>query len=365
MEDDYQPITFAHFFASFLVVVFVWGSLWVGNFGIGMMRNSGNLGFNFSNQKASISTISTSVTVTNQENLVAATPTVTAAPVIPDQKLTILMGGDLMLDRGVRLIGEKYGYSSLFATATPLFKQADIVVANLEGSITSNKSKTVLANGKTNDSFTFTFDPKSAKAIADAGISILSLANNHSGNFGKPGLVETKKWLKQYGLEWFGDPNNATTSELIVSKNGMSIAFVGYHAFAKGFDDVVGQVKRLADEGNFVIVMPHWGEEYATSSSALIRSQARTLVSAGAKAIVGSHPHVVLEHSWMGDVPVMYSLGNLLFDQQFSPRVTKGNILELKLVKSNNIVKVDKIRIYETSIASRRGIDIDMEPVDF
>lgn len=171
--------------------------------------------------------------------------------------------------------------------------------------------------------------------------------------------------MKEYGLEWFGDPNNATTSELIVSKNGMNIAFVGYHAFAKGFDNVVGQVKRLADGGNFVIVMPHWGEEYATSSSALIRSQARTLVSAGAKAVVGSHPHVILEHSWMGDVPVMYSLGNLLFDQQFSPRVTKGNILELKLVKNNNIVKVDKARIYETSIASRRGIDVNMQAVDF
>lgn len=76
-----------------------------------------------------------------------------------------------MLDRGVRLIGEKYGYSSLFATATSLFKQADIVVANLEGPITSNKSKTVLPNGKTNSSFTFTFNPKSAKAIADSGIS--------------------------------------------------------------------------------------------------------------------------------------------------------------------------------------------------
>lgn len=93
MEDDYQSITFAHFFASFLVVVFIWGSLWVGNFGIGMMRNSNNLGINFSNQIANTSTVSTEVTVTNQENLAPASPTVTSVPVVsnPEQTLTILI----------------------------------------------------------------------------------------------------------------------------------------------------------------------------------------------------------------------------------------------------------------------------------
>ena len=368
MEEDYQPITFAHFFASALVVVFVWGSFWVGGLGIGIIKNSDN-----NNQiallkhTANTSAVSAKVIVTNSDNSTLPTSTSTTSPILsnPVQSLTILMGGDLMLDRGVRLVGQKYGYASLFATATPLFKQADIVVANLEGPITSNKSKTVLANGKTNSSLIFTFDPKSTKAIADSGISVLSLANNHSSNFGNSGLIETKKWLKQSGLEWFGDPYNATTSELIISKNGINVAFVGYHAFAKGFDGVVEQVRRLSDQGNFVIVMPHWGEEYVSSPSALIRSQARTLVSAGAKAIVGAHPHIILEHSWMGDVPVMYSLGNLLFDQQFSPEVIKGNILELKLVKNLDKISLQKVRIYETSIASRRGIDVNMEAVDF
>jgi len=371
MEDDNYLNTPAHFFASALVVVFIWGSLWVGNFSVGIIKNSNNVGINPFSQIANSSLFSSEVLITSSSTstipTLSASTSLTTDSVFPDssQFLTILIGGDLMLDRGVRLTAQKYGYDSLFATVTPLFKQADIVVANLEGPITSNKSKTVLANGKTGKELIFTFDPKSTQAIASSGISVLSLANNHTSNFGNSGLIETKKWLKQYGLQWFGDPNNASSSELIVSKNGMDIAFVGYHAFSKGFDGVVEQVKRLSDQGNFVIVMPHWGEEYVRSPSALLRSQARTLVSAGAKAIVGAHPHVILERSWMGDVPVMYSLGNLLFDQHFSPEVMKGNILELKLVKNLDKVSIEKVRLYETSIASRRGIDVNMQPVDF
>lgn len=371
MEDDNYSITPSHFFASALVVAFVWGSLWVGNFSVGIIKDSNSVEINPFSQMANSSLFSSKILITNSStSTTSSLSTSTSLPtdsVLPDsnQFLTILIGGDIMLDRGVRLTGQKYGYDSLFATVTPLFKQADIVVANLEGPITSNKSKTVLANGKTGKELVFTFDPKSTQAIASSGISVLSLANNHTSNFGNSGLIETKKWLKQYGLQWFGDPNNATSSELIVSKNGIDIAFVGYHAFSKGFDGVVEQVKRLSDQGNFVIVMPHWGEEYVSSPSPLLRSQARTLVSAGAKAIVGAHPHVVLERSWMGDVPVMYSLGNLLFDQHFSPEVMKGNILELKLVKNLDKVSIEKVRLYETSIASRRGIDVNMQPVDF
>lgn len=270
-----------------------------------------------------------------------------------------------MLDRGVRLVGQKYGYDSLFATITPLFKEADIAVVNLEGPITSNRSKTVMANGRTNESLTFTFDTKVAEALAKAGITMVSLANNHTDNFGSAGLAETKNWLSKAGIQWFGDPWNSTSTEAIILKNGIQVAFVGYHSFQPGFERVLDSVKSLTEQGNFVIVMPHWDQEYATSSSPLVRAQARTLVSAGAGAVVGAHPHVVLEHAWMGDVPVFYSLGNLLFDQHFSPEVMKGNIVKLHLVRQGKKVVIDDIKIYETSIASRRGIEVDMEPVDF
>lgn len=340
-------------FYSILVFVFIWGSLWVGTNGVSIARNSNKTGF----QSANISsTNSVSVFV----NSIKPKPVIT-----PESSLTIMIGGDIMLDRGVRLTGNKYGYDTLFASITPLFKQADIVVANLEGPITSKPSKTLLPNGKTTKDLIFTFSSKTAKVLADAGITLVSLANNHMDNFGLAGIVETKKWLTEAGVSWFGDYKNSSSTEAIISKNNINVAFVGYHAFQKGFEGVLQSVQSLKEQGNFVIVMPHWGEEYATTSSALVKSQARALVLAGANAVIGSHPHVIQEKVWMGDVPVIYSLGNLLFDQHFSPEVMKGNVAELKLIKLGNVVKIDKVRIYETSIASKRGIQVNTEPVDF
>lgn len=353
MDEEIEKIGSSHFFYAILVFVFVWGSLWVSTSGVSIARNYEKI----NTQNANVSGADNIVSI---PTIISPTPTPE-----PQHSLTIMIGGDLMLDRGIRLVGDKYGYNSLFATVTPLFEQADIVVANLEGPITSNKSKTVLANGKTNKEMLFTFNPKSVKALASSSIDVVSLANNHTDNFGITGLNETKKWLKSVGIKWFGDPGNASSTSLVVDKNEIKVAFVGYHAFRKGFDRTLNEIRELSNQGNFVIVMPHWGNEYATSSSAIIHTQAREFVSAGANAIIGAHPHVVMDRVWMGDVPVIYSLGNLLFDQHFSPEVMKGNIAELKLVKTNGVVKIDKVRIYETSIASKRGILVNMDPVDF
>lgn len=353
MDDEIEKIGSGHFFYAILVFVFVWGSLWVSTNGVSIARNYGKIHI----QNANVSSVDN---INSIPTVISPTPTPK-----PQSSLTIMIGGDLMLDRGIRLVGEKYGYNSLFATVTPLFEQADIVVANLEGPITSNKSKTVLSNGKTNKEMLFTFNPKSVKALASSSIDVVSLANNHTDNFGISGLNETKKWLKSVGIKWFGDPGNASSTSLVVDKHEIKVAFVGYHAFRKGFERTLNEIRALSNQGNFVIVMPHWGDEYATSSSAIIHTQAREFVSAGANAIIGAHPHVVMDRVWMGDVPVIYSLGNLLFDQHFSPEVMKGNIAELKLIKTNGTVRLEKVRIYETSIASKRGISVNMDPVDF
>ncbi len=371
MEDDYEPITIHHYFYSLLAFIFVWGSLWVGTSGVKIARSWHGQNGNFreqvqQNNASNVSAIADYNRSLDQHKLLAQSADLLGSPVPTSmQSLKIMIAGDLMLDRGVRLLGEKYGYDSLFATVTPLFKSADIVVVNLEGPITSNKSKTVIGKNKTGPAMQFTFDPKATRSIANAGITVVSLANNHIDNFGLSGIQETKKWLSENNIQWFGDYRNSSSTELLLSKNGFNIAFVGYHAFQKGFDRVLATVKDLDGQGYFVIVMPHWGIEYATTTTALVRSQARELVVAGADAIVGAHPHVVQDRVWMGDVPVIYSLGNLLFDQHFSGDVMKGNIFELNLVKTDGKIAIDKSTIYETSIASKRGVDVDLSPVDF
>jgi poly-gamma-glutamate synthesis protein (capsule biosynthesis protein) len=361
MEEKSKHKISAYIFTSIIVVVCGWSAFWVGVNGIKVaLTKSGHISFK-------------SAAVTGKvPAIVSPSPASSDTASIFDamlpkrsSEISIMIAGDVMLDRGVRSLGRKYGYESLFEAVAPLFKKADITAVNLEGPITGNASKTLLPDGKTSKELTFTFATTTAKALEDAGISIVSLANNHTDNFGSSGLKETKDWLDRAGIKWFGSPWNSSSTESVIVKNGVTVAFVGYHAFEPGFDRVLKTVKSLSEKEDFVIVMPHWGAEYATSSSEKMRAQARSLADAGAKAIFGSHPHVILDREWLGDVPVFYSLGNLLFDQFFSPEVMQGNIVELDLKKDQDGTRINGIKVYETSTASRKGISLETKADEF
>lgn len=284
-------------------------------------------------------------------------------------EITIMVGGDVMFDRGIRAIGERNGYDSLFdPSITSLFKKADIVAVNLEGPITSNHSKT-LVDGKTTGDFTFTFSPDVAETLAHSGITLVGLANNHIDNFGFTGFTETQRWLLQSGISWFGNPWNSTSSKMsivdinekdspiatVVHKKGFSIAFVGYHSFQFGIDRVIAEIKRISGPDVFTIVMPHWGEEYITTPSERMKSQARAFIDAGADAVIGAHPHVIMDQEWVGSVPVYYSVGNLLFDQYFSPGVMRGEIVELHFAQNASRPYLDHVETHVIKLKPGSG----------
>ncbi|MFA6295001.1 MAG: CapA family protein [Candidatus Paceibacterota bacterium] len=361
----------SYVFTSIIVAVLGWSIFWVGTTGIKTaLINNSHVNFKFSSNSNNIITSSdkenSTIISTSSESISSDTASIFDS-IFPEKssKLSIIITGDVMLDRGVRSMAQKYGYEYLFDAVTPLFKKADITMINLEGPITSNKSKTLLPNGKTTKELTFTFATTTAKILNTIGVSIVNLANNHTTNFGSEGLKETKKWLEDANIKWFGSPWNSSSTESVITKNNIAVAFVGYHAFEPGFDKVINTVKDLSAKGNFVIVTPHWGTEYSTSSSEKMRSQAKLLADSGAGAIIGSHPHVTLDKEWLSDVPVFYSLGNLLFDQYFSPEVMKGNIVELSLKKDSKGVHLDKVQIYETSTASRKGVSLGTTTEEF
>ncbi|MEN9912943.1 MAG: hypothetical protein RLY66_351 [Candidatus Parcubacteria bacterium] len=341
-------------FTALLVVAFGWGTGWIGLKGIEYFKPSTIL-----------------VETGGQKALTLEAHVVNPAVPEPRKRITLMLGGDIMFDRAIRGIGERNGYDSLFdSSIKDLFKKADLVIANLEGPITNKPSKT-LVNGKTTDSFSFTFPSEATEALASAGISILSLANNHIDNFGSEGYFSTQKYLRDAGLEWFGNPWNSTSTKLtirhapdsavstIIEKDGITIALVGYHAFQSGVDRVVEEVKRVSKPNIFTIVMPHWGEEYTTVPSAKMRSYARTFIAAGADAVIGAHPHVVAEQEWIGGAPVYYSLGNLLFDQYFSEQVNRGLVVELDISSDGSDVSLERVTAHGTII--KPGIGVSLE----
>ena len=317
-------------------------------------------------------------------------PKIIARAVISPAELTIMIGGDIMLDRKIRSLGEKNGYDSLFASLASLFEKADIAVANLEGPITEYPSKTLIGGSFTKE-LTFTFATSTVMALHRSGIDIVSLANNHTDNFGLEGFNQTQYWLQTVGIEYFGNPWNGTSTSLrtrnliadtdstkkfienseysspiatVITQNDIRIAFVGYHQFQRGSDKVIAEIKRVATIDTFVIVMPHWGEEYSPTPSEGQKKLARAFIDAGADAIIGAHPHVIMDHEIINGVPVYYSVGNLLFDQYFSPEVMKGNIIELQLVQGSDVPKLDKVMVHETHLDRVKGVTLVGEYAD-
>ncbi len=255
------------------------------------------------------------------------------------QSFTILFGGDLMFDRSIRQSMEKNGEDFILSPLEDILAQHDLVIANLEGPITTFPSKSVgSAVGSTNN-FIFTFPTSVAPLLKKYHFTHLSLANNHIHNFGAEGIDQTKKFLHEAELSSFGNTGQEKTPEervLIFSHEGRNIALVGINQFSadgfrKGEEDIVYANQKT----DLVIVLPHWGNEYQTHSGKVIEEYAHNLVNLGADLIVGSHPHVIQQTETYQGTPIYYSLGNFVFDQYFEPAVRQGLLLSVTVEPDN------------------------------
>lgn len=242
---------------------------------------------------------------------------------INQNKTTQLMFfGDWMLDRNNRTLAERHSAVWLSEKLRRIFWSQDENILNLEGTITNNPSVSVGTNETQKGHFIFTFSPEKTKSfLSENRIGMVSLGNNHSLNFGKEGMVETKNNLKNFGVEYFGDP---TDKNSFISKeiNGEKIGFVNFNQFsAISLEKTIENIKNLKKENNFVIVYTHWGQEYQLKQNNAQENLAHLFIDNGADLIVGSHPHVVQPLEIYKNKAILYSLGNFVFDQYFSEDV--------------------------------------------
>ena len=256
--------------------------------------------------------------------------------------LNIFVAGDIMLDRNVRNKINKEGFDSVFGDIEKMVQGYDVVVANLEGPMTTNPSLTTSLKSKV---LQFTFDPAMAPLLKNAGFTIFGLANNHTDNFGREGLAETRGYLANSNLAYYGDPENATEVATTTTVHGITVAFVGFHQFSEeNFPHVFNEIRRLhtlKEQGSvdYIIVSPHWGVEYKKTPTDYQQLLGHQFIDAGADAVIGSHPHVVETLETYKGKPIYYSLGNFVFDQNFSYDVTHGLALGITL-KKNSISKL-------------------------
>ena len=218
--------------------------------------------------------------------------------------------GDIMLDRGTRLKMNAEGVTYPWEKMTRFLQGTHLVVSNLEGTVNERPSQFTYA-----PPFQFVFDPSAVVEMREH-IGLVSLANNHTRDVGIAGEVETRTRLDDLGVGWFGSFADPSLTRM-AGAGGIRIAFVGYHALAPNESALVKAIVQARNEADdFVVVMPHWGTEYQFIHSAEQRRLAQVMIDAGADLIIGGHPHVVQDMEVVDGVPVVYSLGNFVFDQR-------------------------------------------------
>ena len=240
------------------------------------------------------------------------------------EEIIINAVGDIMLAGKWAKTLKSRGYEHSFNGVRSVLAKGDINLANLESPVATGGSEF------SNKQFRFRAEPAVAKAVRAAGFNLVTLANNHSMDFGGEALAETLQHLGSAGIAWVGAGVNMDEARkmALYTIKGKKIAFLGYSLtqplefFAgktrpgttPGYEKLVtADVASARRQADYVIVSFHWGREASGTVQTYQRNAAHNAIDAGADAVIGHHPHVLQGIERYKNGIIFYSLGNFAF----------------------------------------------------
>ena len=276
---------------------------------------------------------------------VISTSTVTVLPVADmsvSSTATILFAGDIMLDRNVkaRSIAAGSRFYPFQKLPSGWFDEVDYAVANLEGPITPVSRPPL-------KSIDFQFDPAVISALKQTGIDAFSQANNHTLDQGSQGYADSTKYLRDAGFLVFGHQvDDGDISFATTTINGIHVAFMGWNITDNPMDRVQAAlaITHARAQSDVVIAFMHWGNEYHDHASPEQIDTAHWLIDQGIDAVIGGHPHWVEGMAMYKSKPIVWSLGNFVFDQDFSPETKQGMTMKLT-IDTQGVKEIDPIPV--------------------
>ena len=273
-----------------------------------------------------------------QRQTPTSAPTIAPTATSDTRPVTIAITGDLMLARSVgqRLLATSDTFP--FTHTADFLRGFDLTVGNLECVVST-------LGAPQPKQYTFEAPIKSFERLVAAGFDIVSLANNHSGDYGKAAFSDMLGKLPGYGLTPLGGGMNraAAHTPVIRKVHGTTLGFLAYceiqpqnfaatdtspgHAWLEEAS-MRADIQAARPQADFLIVFQHWGVEYETVETSHQQALARAAIDAGADLVVGAHPHVIQPHEIYQGKPIIYSLGNFVFDEMWGVAAV-GNVLTL------------------------------------
>lgn len=259
---------------------------------------------------------------------------------------SILFTGDVLLARDVEQYMSQYGNEYPFRFVTDWLNDFDIVVGNFEASIPEvhQVTKPLTMN--------FSVASSAIPALKGSGFTHLSLANNHTFDFGQADFEHTESVLADNGLETVGKPAvfGGESIEYIPTSVGV-VALIAFDLTSDQY--TAAELRNVLKEADFFadhqIAYVHWGEEYELQNSQAQAEIAHDLIDAGIDLVIGHHPHVVQNIEVYKNKVIVYSLGNFIFDQYFSTEVQLG--LAVALVEQESDIQLN---LYPVSSLNHR-----------
>ncbi|HEX2920215.1 MAG TPA: CapA family protein [Bacteroidales bacterium] len=272
-----------------------------------------------------------------------------------------IMGHDTQIASAENRETHTYDYNDVFKYIKPVLSDADVAIANLEVTLAGPPYKGYPQ---------FSSPAALAVACSNAGIDYFALANNHSADRGRAGIISTINKLDSLQIPHTGSYLNKASrdslSPLIIKAKGFSLALLNYTYGTNGIrvpkpvivdsldkeqvkKDILKAKKMNPDA---VILFLHWGTEYDTVPAINQTALAEELITAGADLIIGSHPHVIQKMVWEKnpagkDSFTVYSLGNFISNQR-KPKTDGGSLVRIELVKKDGQVKIDNAGYFLT-----------------
>ena len=274
----------------------------------------------------------------------------------PKVSITVSVVGDCTLGtdenfnyaRSLNAYYEKYGPEYFLKNVKPIFEADDLTIANLEGTFTNSTSRV-------DKTYAFKGPAEFVNILTSSSVESVTVANNHSRDYGPQSLTDTKATLDAAGVIHFGYDETS-----VVDVNGIKVGLIGIYELidhtgrAQQVKDHIAKVK--SEGADVVIVIFHWGIERDAAPNSHQTMLARLAIDEGADLVCGHHPHVLQGIEVYKGKNIVYSLGNFCFGGNSNPSDKDTMIFQQTFTFTKDGMKEDNVtNVIPCSLSSEKS----------
>lgn len=306
------------------------------------------------------------------------------------QDVTVVFSGDILLSSYVLNNYEKSGINGILSEELQSEMQnADITMVNEEFPFSNRGTQ---AQDK---QFTFRVDPGYVKILQEMGIDVVTVANNHALDYGTDALSDTFQTLDNAGIAYVGAGDNLerASQPYVIKAGGKTFGFLAASRVIPEVSwnidnrqpgmlctydsaELCNAIQKAKETCDYVVVYVHWGIERENTPQDYQRQLGKAYIDAGADMVIGAHPHVLQGIEYYNGKPIVYSLGNYIFNQEINSTVllkttiTPENETTLQLIpayasgaKTQKMQEEDGAQLYQFMEGISYGVSISKDGV--